>query len=263
MLEKRLGVQRQRWRHRRSSLRRKGALGSLVVKADPHYSGRVTVPVLWDKQTGTIVNNESSEIIRMFNSAFDGLTRLEGRFLSDGPARRHQCAERGRLRHASITASTNPASPPPRRPMSKMSAACSKPSICLRQALEGNPLPLRRPADRGRLAAIHHARPLRCGLCRPFQMQYPPHRGLPQPVLDICATSTRSPASPRRLTSRTSRITTIAVTRRSTPPASSLSAPTSISIARTHGSGLQRPLEAATSTSNSRAASPSSSFSRR
>ncbi|MCY1349268.1 Glutathionyl-hydroquinone reductase YqjG [compost metagenome] len=40
----------------------------------PDYSGRVTVPLLWDKQTGSIVSNESSEIIRMFNSAFDHLT---------------------------------------------------------------------------------------------------------------------------------------------------------------------------------------------
>mgnify|MGYP000574979287 FL=1 len=43
-----------------------------AAKAD--YTGRVTVPVLWDKQQGTIVSNESAEIIRMFNSAFDGLT---------------------------------------------------------------------------------------------------------------------------------------------------------------------------------------------
>ena len=49
-------------------------LADVYLKADPHYSGRVTVPVLWDKQTGTIVNNESAEIIRMFNSAFDGVT---------------------------------------------------------------------------------------------------------------------------------------------------------------------------------------------
>ena len=50
------------------------ALWEIYVKADPAYSGRVTVPVLWDKQTGTIVSNESSEIIRMFNSAFNCLT---------------------------------------------------------------------------------------------------------------------------------------------------------------------------------------------
>ncbi|MCY1668181.1 glutathione S-transferase family protein [Rhizobium sp. SL86] len=49
-------------------------LWQVYVNADPHYSGRVTVPVLWDKQKNTIVSNESSEIIRMFNTAFDGLT---------------------------------------------------------------------------------------------------------------------------------------------------------------------------------------------
>ncbi len=43
----------------------------LYTRADPQYTGRATVPVLWDKQRGTIVNNESSEIIRMFNSAFN------------------------------------------------------------------------------------------------------------------------------------------------------------------------------------------------
>lgn len=41
---------------------------------DPHYTGRVTVPVLWDRQTRRIVNNESADIIRMFNQAFDALT---------------------------------------------------------------------------------------------------------------------------------------------------------------------------------------------
>jgi len=50
------------------------ALWQIYTRADAHYSGRVTVPVLWDKQQNTIVSNESSEIIRMFNSAFDGLT---------------------------------------------------------------------------------------------------------------------------------------------------------------------------------------------
>ena len=46
-------------------------LHQIYTKADPHYSGRVTVPVLWDKQTQTIVSNESAEIIRMLNEAFD------------------------------------------------------------------------------------------------------------------------------------------------------------------------------------------------
>ncbi|KEF42284.1 MAG: hypothetical protein ER33_07120 [Cyanobium sp. CACIAM 14] len=53
-------------------------LHELYTHVEPHYSGRVTVPVLWDRQTGTIVNNESSEILRMFNSAFDGLGAREG-----------------------------------------------------------------------------------------------------------------------------------------------------------------------------------------
>ncbi|WP_170400807.1 glutathione S-transferase family protein [Ruegeria arenilitoris] len=46
----------------------------IYTKADPSYTGRVTVPILWDKLQETIVSNESSEIIRMFNSAFDGIT---------------------------------------------------------------------------------------------------------------------------------------------------------------------------------------------
>lgn len=46
----------------------------IYTKADSKFSGRVTVPILWDKQQETIVSNESSEIIRMFNAAFNGIT---------------------------------------------------------------------------------------------------------------------------------------------------------------------------------------------
>ncbi|MGO4936552.1 glutathione S-transferase family protein [Fundicoccus sp. Sow4_H7] len=55
-------------------------LYQVYLAADPNYSGRVTVPVLWDKKQNTIVNNESSEILRMFNSAFVEVGAKEGDF---------------------------------------------------------------------------------------------------------------------------------------------------------------------------------------
>ncbi|HZL31095.1 MAG TPA: glutathione S-transferase family protein [Pseudolabrys sp.] len=54
----------------------KSKLSEIYVLAKPNYTGRVSVPLLWDKKTKTIVNNESSEIIRMFNSAFDAFTNV-------------------------------------------------------------------------------------------------------------------------------------------------------------------------------------------
>jgi putative glutathione S-transferase len=48
-------------------------LREVYVRADPDYTGRVTVPVLWDTEEGTVVNNESEEIMRMLDVAFDGL----------------------------------------------------------------------------------------------------------------------------------------------------------------------------------------------
>jgi putative glutathione S-transferase len=49
------------------------ALADVYVAADPHYTGRATVPVLWDEKEKTIVNNESADIVRMFNASFAGL----------------------------------------------------------------------------------------------------------------------------------------------------------------------------------------------
>ena len=61
-------------------------LYEIYQRADAAYSGRVTVPVLWDRKTGTIVSNESSEIIRMFDGAFDGVGARPGSYCP--PARR-------------------------------------------------------------------------------------------------------------------------------------------------------------------------------
>lgn len=52
-------------------------LWEIYVKAEPDYTGRVTVPVLWDKQTETIVNNESREIIRMLDTEFANLATAD------------------------------------------------------------------------------------------------------------------------------------------------------------------------------------------
>ena len=54
----------------------KSKLSEIYLLADPKYTGRVSVPVLWDKERKTIVNNESSEIIRMLNSAFDAFSNV-------------------------------------------------------------------------------------------------------------------------------------------------------------------------------------------
>ena len=55
-------------------------LQDIYVKADDRYTGRITVPVLWDKQTQTIINNESREIIRMFDTAFTAFAKPDTDF---------------------------------------------------------------------------------------------------------------------------------------------------------------------------------------
>ena len=76
------------------------ALHELYTRADPHYTGRVTVPVLWDQHTQTIVNNESAEIIRMFNSAFDGVGAKPGDYYPEPLRGEIDAAECAHLRHA-------------------------------------------------------------------------------------------------------------------------------------------------------------------
>ena len=56
-------------------------LHQLYVRADEHYTGRVTVPVLWDRERNTIVSNESADIVRMLNHAFDGVGAKPGDYV--------------------------------------------------------------------------------------------------------------------------------------------------------------------------------------
>ena len=71
----------------------------VYTAADPVYTGRVTVPVLWDKERETIVSNESAEIIRMLNSAFDNVGAMPGDYYPASPARGDRRDQRARLRH--------------------------------------------------------------------------------------------------------------------------------------------------------------------
>ena len=86
-------------------------LSEVYLLADPRYTGRVTVPVLWDKKRKTIVNNESSEIIRMFNSSFDAFTQRPHGLLSAGAARGDRPRQRAWFTRPSTTACTGRALP--------------------------------------------------------------------------------------------------------------------------------------------------------
>ena len=59
-------------------------LREVYAKAAPDYTGRVTTPVLWDKETGKIVNNESREIVRMLDTEFEGFATTDTNFFSEG-----------------------------------------------------------------------------------------------------------------------------------------------------------------------------------
>ncbi len=65
------------------TLHRSDFMHQIYTRAQADYTGRVTVPVLWDKEQGTIVSNESAEIIRMLNSAFDEVGAVPGDYYPD------------------------------------------------------------------------------------------------------------------------------------------------------------------------------------
>ncbi len=108
-------------------------LSEIYLKADARYTGRVSVPVLWDKSRHTIVNNESSEIIRMLNAAFDEFTSDRTDYYPF-PLRAEIDRINTSFSRASTMVSIDPASPAPRQPMRKRSAPFSRHSTQLSNA---------------------------------------------------------------------------------------------------------------------------------
>ena len=155
----------------------------LYSRADPHYTGRATIPVLWDKARGTIVNNESADIVRMFNSGFGDL--LARRYARSLPVR-SSSAEIDELNAAIYPA-------PQQRRLSRRlrddaGSPMTKPSADVFTMLDtaGGPAFAGRAArsccgaapDRGGYPPVRDAGALRCRLSRAVQVQSSPPRRL-------------------------------------------------------------------------------------
>ena len=159
----------------------KSKLSEIYLLADPKYSGRVSVPVLWDKKRKTIVNNELPEIIRMLNSAFDAFTNVHTDYYPRDAARRdrprsttclseHQQRRLSRrLRH--LAGGLRGGVPQRVRHARRDRAAAVAASLSRRQR-----------HHRGRLAAVLHADPFRRRLLFALQVQLAAHLRISQSV---------------------------------------------------------------------------------
>lgn len=156
-------------------------LHQLYTRADPKVSGIVTVPVLWDKQRQTIVNNESSEIIRMFNSAFDDLT---------GNRHDYYPADlQGAIDEINATVYDNVNNGVYRAGFATTQDAYEAAFDRLFEVLDELEQRLstqrylgRQPDHGSRLAPVHHPGALRRGLLRALQVQPPPADRFPEPL---------------------------------------------------------------------------------
>ena len=163
------------------SVNHKARLHEVYTQADPEYSGRVTVPVLWDKERNTIVSNESSEIIRMFNSAFDDIGATPGDYYPE-PLRDEIDALNDfiypNINNGVYRAGFATTQDAYEEAVQDVFAALDKLERQARRAA----LPGRLDDYGGRLATVYHPGALRRRLRRTFQMQCAPHRGLPEPL---------------------------------------------------------------------------------
>jgi putative glutathione S-transferase len=153
----------------------------IYQRADPSVTTRVTVPVLWDTETGRIVSNESAEIIRMFNSAFDGITgntldfypeELRDR-IDEINARVYSDINNGVYKSGFATSQA---------PMTRPCTRCSRRSTGSRTSSAENRYLAGDRDHRGRLAAVHDAGALRFRLPPAFQVQPAAADRLSQPL---------------------------------------------------------------------------------
>ena len=113
-------------------------LHEIYTRADPHFTGRATVPALWDKQRRTIVNNESADLLRMFNSGFGALadTSID---LCPADLRAASTRSTPRSMGRSTMASTAPDLRRPRSRMRRLSPRCSRRSTPWSEGLSAAP----------------------------------------------------------------------------------------------------------------------------
>ena len=142
-------------------------LYQLYLHADPHYTGRVTVPVLWDKKQQTIVSNESAEIIRMFNTAFDGLGARAGDYYP--PALREQIDELNGWIYDNVNNGVYKAGfATSQQAYDEAVDAVFTSLERLEQILGQHRYPDGQPADGSRYSPVDHAGPFRPGVCDPL-----------------------------------------------------------------------------------------------
>ena len=171
----------QGWRFAEGADTANGAtyMHEIYTRADPHFTGRATVPVLWDKKRGTIVNNESADILRIFNSGFGASGRQRARPLPRGFARENRRLERPHLpapQQRRLSRGIRDDAGRLRRSVRRRVRSARR----IGAAPERRALSVRRPLHRDRHPRLRHAGALRRRLSRPLQMQSPAHRRLSQ-----------------------------------------------------------------------------------
>src|SRR5262245_43197538 len=157
-------------------------LAEIYLRADPRYTGRVSVPALWDKERRTIVNNESAEIIRMLNGAFGRFTNVRTDYYP--PALREEIDRVNALvfTRTSTMASIGRASPPHSKPYEEAFRALFGALDELEGRLSLQRYLVGKDISEADWRAIHDARAFRRSLLQPFQVQPAPHYRLPEPL---------------------------------------------------------------------------------